>query len=402
MSEADDKEPAAEQKDDEKSDEDTEAKASADQEALKETDDKEPVAEQKDDEKSDEDLWAEAFADQEALSEADDKEPAAEQKDDEKSDEDGDSEEKSDEMSKAVAPDEEEAEEETQEEPDQAETEATIDEAVDSDEDADPVEEDETNEFGISESDYDDDDDYGEEESEFSPPAKKKSIFSLPSTRTGKLIFGGSVLAVLLTGGGAYFALQTLAPPELTQMGKNTSEVPEGLQPKDLKENPAFQNQNVSAPAEQPNPALNAALGAGGSTSLDVGTKNSNSTNSSSDAENAGVSSGLVAALAPGNHAVQLATIMPVAYNINDIRVLSFNLEAEMSDAESAQVIREALPVFEKITVTTVEQLMDKKFFNDILYVKEKLKKNLQNNFNKTLEGGGRVKKITFKEFTVQ
>jgi flagellar basal body-associated protein FliL len=45
---------------------------------------------------------------------------------------------------------------------------------------------------------------------------------------------------------------------------------------------------------------------------------------------------------------------------------------------------------------------MDKKFFNDILYVKEKLKKNLQNNFNKTLEGGGRVKKITFKEFTVQ
>jgi len=115
-----------------------------------------------------------------------------------------------------------------------------------------------------------------------------------------------------------------------------------------------------------------------------------------------GVSSGLVAALAPGNHAVQLAAIMPVAYTINDIRVLSFNLEAEMSDAKSAQVIREAMPVFEKITVTTVEQLMDKKFFNDILYVKEKLKKNLQNNFNKTLEGGGRVKKITFKEFTVQ
>jgi len=393
LKETDDEESTAEQKEDVKSDEGSEAKAPADQETLKETDDKESTAEQKDEEKSDEDLWAEAFADQEALSETDDEESTAEQKEDVKSDEDGDSEEKADEMSEAVDPDQEEAE-----------TEVTIDEAVDSDEDEDPVEEEETetNEFGISESDYDDDDDYGEDESEFSPPEKKKSLLSLPSTRTGKLIFAGSVLAILLTGGGAYFALQTLAPPELTQMGKNTSEVPEGLQPKDVKESPASKNQNVSAPAEKSNPALTAALGTGGSPSLDVDAKNANATNPASEAESSGVSSGLVAALAPGNHAVQLATIMPVAYNINDIRVLSFNLEAEMSDAQSAQVVREALPVFEKITVTTVEQLMDQKFFNDILYVKEKLKKNLQNNFNKTLEGGGRVKKITFKEFTVQ
>ena len=45
---------------------------------------------------------------------------------------------------------------------------------------------------------------------------------------------------------------------------------------------------------------------------------------------------------------------------------------------------------------------MDKKFLNDIRYVKEKLKKNLQNNYNKILEGEGRVKKITFTDFTVQ
>ncbi|MCH7624066.1 MAG: flagellar basal body-associated FliL family protein [Nitrospinae bacterium] len=207
-------------------------------------------------------------------------------------------------------------------------------------------------------------------------------------------------LAVLLTGGGAYFALQTLAPPELTQMTKKTSEVPEGLKPKDPQENPAFQNQSGNAPAEKPNPALAAALGSGEAPPL---AKDTGNPNTPSEVESgSGASKGLLAALAPSNHAVQLGTIMPVAYNINDIRVLSFSLEAEMSDAESAQVLREALPVFEKITITTVEQLMDKKFFNDILYVKEKLKKNLQNNFNKILEGEGRVKKITFTDFTVQ
>jgi predicted Zn finger-like uncharacterized protein len=393
--ESGDNEPAAEQEE-EKSDEDLWAEAFADQEATKESDDNEPAAEQEE-EKSDEDLWAEAFADQEATKEADDNEPVAEQEE-EKSDEDSDQADESEEPSEADdsgadAPDKEVTAEEI----------VAADVAMDLEEDDDPGEDTIANEFGISESDYDDDD---EDEAEFSPPGKKKSLFSLPATRMGKLVLGGGVLAILLTAGGAYFALQTLAPSELTDMAKSPSEVPEGLQPKDTQENTAPQSpsENTSpSPSEKPNPALTAALGTDEPPSPRGDTKNPASTDSFAGTENSsGPSRGLVAALAPGNHAVQLATIMPVAYSINDIRVLSFNLEAEMSDAKSAQVIREAMPVFEKITVTTVEQLMDKKFFNDILYVKEKLKKNLQNNFNKTLEGGGRVKKITFKEFTVR
>jgi len=234
-----DTETAAEQQEEEKSDEDLWAEAFADQDANKDNDDTETAAEPQEDEKSDEDLWAEAFADQEAKQDNDDTETAAEQQEDEKSDEDGDPKEESVEMPEAVDPGGEEGAEET------VEAEAI----TNSEEDDEPEEEEETSVFGISESDYDDDN-YDEE---FSPPAKKKSaFFVVPSTKTGKLILAGGVLAVLLTGGGAYFALQTLAPPELTQMAKKSSEVPEGLQPKDIQKK--NQQENASAPTEKPNP----------------------------------------------------------------------------------------------------------------------------------------------------
>lgn len=115
-----------------------------------------------------------------------------------------------------------------------------------------------------------------------------------------------------------------------------------------------------------------------------------------------GLSQGLQAALSLSSNAVTFETIMPVAYNVNDIRVLSFRMEVELSDENSADALREALPIFEKVTVATIEQLLDKKFYNDVLYVKEKLQKDIQTAFNKRIEGGGRVKKVKFSEFKIQ
>jgi len=93
---------------------------------------------------------------------------------------------------------------------------------------------------------------------------------------------------------------------------------------------------------------------------------------------------------------------MPVEFDATDIRVLSFDLLIETSDRPSAQVIREALPIYEKVTMNTVDQFLRNKFYNDILYVKEKLQRRLQNNFNKKIEGAGRVKKVKFTEFMIQ
>ena len=201
--------------------------------------------------------------------------------------------------------------------------------------------------------------------------------------------------------------MQTLAPPELTQMGKTESEIPDGLKSKQVEETPTGQQNdsgNATSATNQQVPALASepASPANPEKAPDITQALAKTNNPLDVAMSSDVSEGLVASFAPSNHAVELTAILPVAYNVNDIRVLSFSLEVEMSDEESAQVVREALPVFEKITLTTIEQLLEKEFFNDILYVQEKLKKNLQTNFNKTLTGGGRVKKINFKEFTIQ
>ena len=350
------------------------AEAFADQEGTEApaTDAKEETAQEPEEEKSDDDLWAEAFADQEAT-----EAPATDVK-----------EETAQEPQAETALDEEPNEK-------NAIPELEYDDADDDKEEVDAEEEDPYAE-------YDDD------EEDFSPPPKKKSgIFSLPSTLTGKLVLGSGVLAVLLTGGGIYFTLQTLAPPELTQMGKTESEIPDGLKSKQVEETPTGQQNdsgNATSATDQQVPALASepASPANPEKAPDITQALAKTNNPLDVAMSSDVSEGLVASFAPSNHAVELTAILPVAYNVNDIRVLSFSLEVEMSDEESAQVVREALPVFEKITLTTIEQLLEKEFFNDILYVQEKLKKNLQTNFNKTLTGGGRVKKINFKEFTIQ
>lgn len=112
-------------------------------------------------------------------------------------------------------------------------------------------------------------------------------------------------------------------------------------------------------------------------------------------------SEGLAAALSPKQNAVTLSTIMPVAYSASEIRILSFNLVMELTDEESADAVRQALPVFENATMTTVDTMFENKFFNDILYVKEKLRTNLKTAYNDIIVGG-RVKRVHFEDFLIQ
>ena len=111
---------------------------------------------------------------------------------------------------------------------------------------------------------------------------------------------------------------------------------------------------------------------------------------------------GLKAALKPQATVVKLATIMPVAFDANDIRVLSFTLEITCVNAAGAKVLQNGLPLFEEITVQTVEKFLNRKFYNDILYVKEKLQKRLIVAYNNKIEGDSRVKKIRFQHFLIK
>ena len=110
----------------------------------------------------------------------------------------------------------------------------------------------------------------------------------------------------------------------------------------------------------------------------------------------------LKATLTPQSKVVKLATIMPVAFDANDIRVLSFTLEITCVNEAGAKVLQNGLPLFEEITVQTVEKFLNRKFYNDILYVKEKLQKRLIVAYNNKIEGDSRVKKIRFKDFLIK
>ena len=80
---------------------------------------------------------------------------------------------------------------------------------------------------------------------------------------------------------------------------------------------------------------------------------------------------------------------------------MSFNLEIEMNNPDTADVVRNAFPVYEKIMISTVESFFERRFYNDVLYAKEKLRKKLKKAFEKSIENG-KIKKTNFTEFAIQ
>ncbi len=386
------KEEAAE----EMSEEDMWAAAFADQETTEQTAEEEKTEEKAEEpteekeeaagEMSEEDMWAEAFADQETTEQT-----AAEDK----------TEEKEETEEEEAAEEEEEQEEDEDDEDDEEEEEE--EEEEDEDEDAAAAE------LGISEDDYpDDDDEEYDDEEDSSDERIKIGPISVPATRTGKMMLAGGALGILLTAGGVYFAMQTFAPPELAEVEKTEAEVPEGLTPQKgegempaPKEEPAPQKSPTKETKKPDVPGMTKE-----DTQSEVAQELKKSDTLSEAAKEVEVveedTAGLQAALSPEAKMVKLATIMPVAFDVNDIRVLSFTLEITFDNETGAKVLQSALPLFEEITVQTVEKFLTRKFYNDILYVKEKLQKRLQIAYNKKIEGDTRVKKIKFQDFLIQ
>ncbi len=368
-----------------------------------------PQEEAPQEEKKEEDLWAAAFAEQESLNRSREEDQGEESREENPDPPDSPSRETEEDESQTA---EEKSPEPAAEEVALAEPEEEPQETPEEDSEESPGDE-RTEEEDF----YGEEDDFGfedeEPEPEPSPRKKKRGPFPLPATRTGQWILGGCVLALGLTGVAAYFALQALAPPELAQMGKGNQEVPEGLSPRANPEAPSPDDSGgpqagvSSDPTKSGTAPLDPVPGGelGESPGLSQDLAQSEEIQNSAQSIALGEeepSPGLIQALAPRDTSVTLATIMPVAFNVNDIRVLSFTVKMELTNEKSAQAVRQALPVFEKLTVNTVEELLDRKFYNDILYVKEKLQKELKNNYNQEIAGSGRVKRVKFKDFLVQ
>jgi len=256
----------------------------------------------------------------------------------------------------------------------------------------------------------DDEDDY-----EFKPRQRKLGPFTIPRGRRGDMVVGGAVLVFLLLVGSVYFTLQTFAPGDLTDMQTAETEVPEGLTPSEAPPEDLTRDLTTSKPPGQETTPLVDTPGDKGDAILSDPAKILEES-----PEEKGILKDLAeskilkdigktqaaqveqsALLASGATSVTLSTIMPVAYNPTDIRVLSFSVEMQLSDAQSAKQMRESLPVYEEIMTQTVEEFLSRKFYNDILYVKENLQKRLQTAMNQSLKNG-RVKKTKFVDFAIQ
>ena len=381
--------------------EDLWAQAFADQAATEAKQAQEEPAEAGGEDTSEEDLWAQAFADQEATeAKQTQEEPAETEGENDNSEEDlwaqafdETTEDATDEKTAPAAMEEGEegAEPETTDE-DVSDEEMQKLAAIAQDDSAGLGLADEAL-ANYNEEDYADFED--DEEFETEAPAKKLGFIPLPSGKTGKLVVGGGVAALLLIAGSAYFAIQTFAPPELVEDAQVAESAPQpepetGTQT--AEEAPATSAEPAKDPDQEKageaasavEEAQNALLGE----------------EAAGEEKNAAESTGLQNALQPFADIVEMSSIMPVAYSPTDIKVLSFTIQLEMDQPRTAEGMRNSLPVYEKIVVSTVENFLKRKFYNDILYVKEKLVKKLELEINKGLKTG-KIKKAKFKDFQI-
>ena len=260
---------------------------------------------------------------------------------------------------------------------------------------------------------YDDDDE--DDDYEFEPRQRKFGPFTIPRGRRGDMVVGGAVLVFLLLAGSVYFTLQTFAPGDLTDMQTAETEVPEGLTPSEAPPDDLIGDLTTpKAPGQETTPAVDTPGDKGAAILSDPAKileefpeekgilkdlAESQILKDIGKTQAAQVEQSSL--LASGATFVTLSTIMPIAYNPTDIRVLSFSVEMQLSDPQSAKQMRESLPVYEEIMTQTVEEFLSRKFYNDILYVKENLQKRLQTAMNQSLKNG-HVKKTKFVDFAIQ
>ena len=200
--------------------------------------------------------------------------------------------------------------------------------------------------------DYDDDDDF-----EFERRKRKLGPFVIPHGRRGDLVIGGAMVAFLLLAGSIYFTLQTFAPGELTEIQTAETEVPEGLTPREV---PLDELAGLT-PKPEKAPTVMDTPGDKGKATLSDPAKileaspeekgilkdlaESQILKDTGETQTAKIDQSALQGLA--GHSITLSTIMPVAYNPTDIRVLSFSVEIQLSDAQSAKRVRESMPVYE-------------------------------------------------------
>ncbi|MBI5182990.1 MAG: zinc-ribbon domain-containing protein [Nitrospinae bacterium] len=103
----------------------------------------------------------------------------------------------------------------------------------------------------------------------------------------------------------------------------------------------------------------------------------------------------------PESLIVKMGSIIPIAYNAEETRIMSMIIRLELDTNETAMEVRENIPIFEGIIEETVNTFFRDNFYEDIHFVQDKLKDTIIAQLNKSLVKGT-IKGIEFEDFLVQ
>ena len=98
---------------------------------------------------------------------------------------------------------------------------------------------------------------------------------------------------------------------------------------------------------------------------------------------------------------ISIGSIVPVVFSQDEIRVMSVNIKLDIDNKKVYEQVKKGFPFFEEKVESTIEKYFEGKFYRDIQFVQEKLRKELHEKLNQEVKGG-EIKGVELEDFLIQ
>jgi len=98
---------------------------------------------------------------------------------------------------------------------------------------------------------------------------------------------------------------------------------------------------------------------------------------------------------------ISIGSIVPVVFSQDEIRVMSVNIKLDIDNKRVYEQVKKGIPFFEEKVESAIEKYFEGKFYREIQFVQEKLRKELHAKLNKEVKGG-KIKDVDLEDFLIQ
>ncbi len=98
---------------------------------------------------------------------------------------------------------------------------------------------------------------------------------------------------------------------------------------------------------------------------------------------------------------ISIGSIVPVVFSQDEIRVMSVNIKLDIDNKKVYEQVKKGFPFFEEKVESTIEKYFEGKFYGEIQFVQEKLRKELHAKLNREVKGG-KIKGVELEDFLIQ